>query len=65
MIRSNRTKENIKLADIAKLIKQYKETDNIIVKMDIEGAEYNLIEDFIRRGVIKLIDYLDVEIVSI
>jgi hypothetical protein len=65
VIRSNRTKENIKLADIAKLIKQYKETDNIIVKMDIEGAEYNLIEDFIRRGVIKLIDYLDVEIVSI
>jgi hypothetical protein len=29
--------------------------------MDIEGAEYDLLQDFIRKDSIKLIDYLAVE----
>ena len=29
--------------------------------MDIEGAEFDLIQDFIRKDAIKLIDYLAVE----
>jgi hypothetical protein len=29
--------------------------------MDIEGAEYNLVQDFIQKDAIKLIDYLAVE----
>ena len=29
--------------------------------MDIEGAEYNLLQDFIRKDSIKIIDYLAVE----
>ncbi len=29
--------------------------------MDIEGAEYDLLQDFIKKDVIKLIDYIAVE----
>ncbi len=43
--------------DIARIIKQYSENDTIIVKMDIEGSEYDLIQDFAKKDVFKLIDY--------
>jgi hypothetical protein len=29
--------------------------------MDIEGAEYDLLQDFIKKDAIKLIDYIAVE----
>ncbi len=29
--------------------------------MDIEGAEYDLLQDFIRKDALKLIDYIAVE----
>ena len=29
--------------------------------MDIEGAEYDLMIDFINKGVLKLIDYIAIE----
>jgi hypothetical protein len=61
VIASNKTKVNVKCVDIARIINSYKKTDNIIVKMDIEGAEYELIQHFIVKDAIKLIDYLAVE----
>ena len=61
VIRSNQTKVTVNCIEIARIIKQYKQNDNIIVKMDIEGAEYDLLQDFIKKDVIKLIDYIAVE----
>ena len=29
--------------------------------MDIEGAEYDLLQDFIKKDAIKLIDYITIE----
>ena len=61
VIESNRTKVTVKCIDIAEIIKQFTLDDNLIVKMDIEGSEYDLLQDFIVKDVLKLIDYLAVE----
>ena len=61
VIESNRTKVTVKCIDIAEIIKQFTLDDNIIVKMDIEGSEYDLLQDFIVKDVLNLIDYLAVE----
>jgi hypothetical protein len=54
-------KKTVKCVDIARVIGQYTQKDNIILKMDIEGAEYDLLQDFIKKNVIELIDYIAVE----
>jgi len=61
VLRSNQTKVTVNCVDIARIIKQYSPKDNIIVKMDVEGAEYDLLQDFIRKDAIKLIDYVAIE----
>ena len=58
---SGQTKVTVNCLDIAKIINSFKSTDNIIVKMDIEGAEYELLQDFIKKDALKLIDYIAVE----
>ena len=47
--------------DVSKLIDNYSNEDFIIVKVDIEGTEFPLIEHLIRQGTIHKIDYLTVE----
>jgi FkbM family methyltransferase len=61
VLASNKTKVNVKCMDIARIINTYKQTDNIIVKMDIEGSEYDLIQHFIVKDAMKRIDYMAVE----
>lgn len=60
-IRSNKTKINLPCVDIAGIISKYDIDDVVVVKIDIEGAEYDLIVDFIKKDVLKLIDYIAVE----
>ena len=43
------------------MIDQYSYDDYIIVKIDIEGTEYPLIEHLIRQGTIHKVDHLTVE----
>ena len=47
--------------DVASMIKQNDINDFIVMKIDIEGAEYDLIFDFIRKDAIRWIDYFIVE----
>ena len=47
--------------DIAKIIKSYNLTDNIVVKMDVEGAEYALLTDILKKDALRLIDFIAVE----
>jgi hypothetical protein len=51
----------VRSKDIAAIIKQYSEKDTVIVKMDIEGAEYEVLLDFIKKDVYKLIDHMYIE----
>ena len=43
------------------MIDQYSCDDNIIVKIDIEGTKFPLIEHLIKQGTIHKVDYLTVE----
>lgn len=61
VVRSNKTKINLPCVDIAGIINKYDVDDVIVVKIDIEGAEYDLIVDFIKKDALKLIDYIAVE----
>ena len=54
-------KVTISCKDISQFIKQYNENDLIVMKIDIKGGEYDLLLDFIKKDVFKLIDYLAVE----
>ena len=47
--------------DIARIIKQYSEKDIVVIKMDIEGSEYDLLQDFAKKDVFKLVDYIAIE----
>ena len=47
--------------DIDKYIKQFKKNDYIILKLDIEGAEYKVLKHMIENGSIDFIDELFIE----
>lgn len=51
---------NIKTVDLAHILEKYKD-ENVLVKMDIEGAEFLVLEHLIRTGTDKYIDTLYVE----
>lgn len=61
VISSGKKKINLPCVDIAGLINKYNDDDVIVVKIDIEGAEFDLIIDFIKKNTLKLIDYIAVE----
>ena len=43
----------------------FSKTDNIVLKLDVEGAEYDILEDFIQHDTLDYIKYLYVEFHSI
>lgn len=55
------TNMTVKCVDVGKLIKQYDKEDYVAVKIDIEGAEYDLLLHFIKENVLEKIDYLIIE----
>ena len=60
MSKSNKTIVNC--VDLAKLLKDnFSMEDLIIVKMDIEGTEYDILIDLIKKEALKLVDYIAVE----
>ena len=61
VVNSNSTFETKPCVDMARLLKQYSEDDFIVVKMDIEGAEFDLLLHLAKENVLKLIDVLFVE----
>ena len=53
---------NVKIINFSEYLQQKsKEFETIVVKMDIEGAEVDLLEKMIDNNTIKLINYLYVE----
>ena len=53
----------IKCIDIITFLKEIniQETDFLIVKMDIEGAEFNVVKRLMMNGYLKFIDKLAIE----
>jgi FkbM family methyltransferase len=61
VVRSGFKKSKVRCVDIAEIISKYQPSDIVIVKMDVEGSEYDLLQDFIVKNVSKLIDLMVVE----
>ena len=61
VILSKKVYEEKPCVDFARLLREYNENDFIIVKMDIEGAEFDLLLHLIAQNVLKLIDVFAVE----
>lgn len=51
----------VKCIDISELLNRYDDDDFIVVKMDIEGSEYNVVRKAIQDGTIKKINDLWIE----
>jgi FkbM family methyltransferase len=61
-IASQHYKVQVDSYDIARLIREnYTKDDYVIVKADVEGAEYDLIARFLANGAAELIDVLAIE----
>ena len=58
---SQQVKVRVACHEIARIIKQYEVDDIVVVKMDIEGAEYDLLIDLFRKDALRLIDWLAIE----
>jgi hypothetical protein len=43
------------------LARNFRPEDTVIVRCDIEGAEYEVLKSLIVTGTAKLVDYIDVE----
>jgi FkbM family methyltransferase len=61
VVASNKTKINVPCVDIADVLQKFNKQDTIVLKIDIEGAEYDLLVHLIVRKVLDLIDFLAIE----
>ena len=61
VISSNKTKTIVNGIDVADLLRKYKEDDEIVLKIDIEGTEYKLLKHLIEQEVLKLVDIIAIE----
>ena len=61
VIRSNKVNKTKPCVDLARLLKQYDEQDYVVVKMDVEGAEFDIIMHLLKQNALKYIDVLAVE----
>ena len=59
--KSNLTSVNVTCLSIASILARYTPNDYVVLKMDVEGAEYTLLMDFIVKDVMRLIDLITVE----
>jgi FkbM family methyltransferase len=62
VVRSGKVAVTIPCYDLATMLGQYQETDYVVVKMDVEGAEYEILRHLMLRGKMPLIDMLLAEL---
>lgn len=51
----------VKCTDIDRIIRQYTKQDHIVLKIDIEGAEYELLDYMLTKNTFDLVDILYIE----
>ena len=61
IVKSGQKKLTVKCLDIGEILAQYDEKDFVVVKMDIEGSEYELLLDLMQKNVLRIIDQLAIE----
>jgi hypothetical protein len=55
-VKNSKQKETKQCVDLARFLKLYNKNDFVVVKMDIEGAEWELLLHLIKENVLGLID---------
>jgi FkbM family methyltransferase len=58
---NNKKQVQVPCLDVADILEQYTKDDMIVMKVDIEGAEYDVLSHLIARNVLGLVDFLGVE----
>ena len=61
VIKSNRTQVVVNGIDVADILRRYISNDEIVLKIDIEGTEYQLLIHLIETNTLKLVDIITVE----
>ena len=61
VIRSNKTKVIVNGIDVADLLRRYSIYDEVVLKIDIEGTEYQLLEHLMKTNSLKLVDIIAIE----
>lgn len=61
VVKSGSVETIVSCRDIASMIKSLDHDDFIVVKIDIEGAEYELILDFIKKDAVRWVDHFAIE----
>ena len=51
----------VKCVDIDRIIRQYSKEDNVILKIDVEGAEYELLDYMLSKNTFELVNDLYIE----
>jgi FkbM family methyltransferase len=59
--RSNFKNVTVTGVDISMLLKEFNKDDEIVMKVDIEGSEYALLDHLIRESTIHLVDLISIE----
>lgn len=61
VIDSNFTSVKVTTFDLSELLSKYTIYDEIILKIDVEGAEYKLLDHLIKKNTLKFVDIIAVE----
>jgi FkbM family methyltransferase len=61
VLQSGANKIQVPCVDVAELVRKFNPEDFVFMKIDIEGAEYDLLLHLFKSGVLNLIDYIAVE----
>jgi FkbM family methyltransferase len=61
VIKSGYKNVSVQGIDISELLKQYNENDEVVLKIDIEGSEYDIFLHLIKEGTLSLVDIIAVE----
>ena len=52
---------NVTAVDVVTLFREFRESDTVVMKMDIEGGEYDVLRRMITHGLMALVDAIAVE----
>jgi FkbM family methyltransferase len=61
VVKSGKKHIRVPCVDVADLVARFTPDDLVIMKIDIEGAEYDMILHLFKRDVLRLVDYVAVE----
>ncbi len=61
VVKSGNKKVKIPCKNIAAILKKYKKSDFLVLKVDIEGSEYEMLVHLLKENVLDLIDLMPIE----